>query len=99
MNNIVTKAEELVFQMDNSQLNDVIEAIKLKRQHLSRQATRDIMVGDIVGFEGRRGNQVSGKVVKVNQKTLVVLDSKTQPRWKVSGTLVQKLGIGEEVAA
>ena len=55
------------------------------------------MIGDIVGFEGRRGQQVSGKVVKVNQKTLVVLDSKTQVRWKVSGTLVQKLGIGEEV--
>ena len=55
------------------------------------------MIGDIVGFEGRRGQQVSGKVVKVYQKTLVVLDSKTQVRWKVSGTLVQKLGIGEEV--
>jgi len=96
MNNLVTKASELIYQMDNGQLNEVIEAIKLKRQHLSRQATRTIMVGDIVGFEGRRGHQVSGKVVKVNQKTLVVLDSKTQVRWKVSGTLVQKLGIGEE---
>jgi putative ribosome biogenesis GTPase RsgA len=99
MNNLVTKASELIYQMDNGQLNEVIEAVKLKRQHLSRQATRDIMVGDIVGFEGRRGQRVSGKVVKVNQKTLVVLDSKTQTRWKVSGTLVSKLGIGEDVTA
>ena len=97
MNNLVTKASELIYKMDNGQLNEVIEAVKLKRQHLSRQATRHIMIGDIVGFEGRRGQQVSGKVAKVNQKTLVVLDSKTQVRWKVSGTLVQKLGIGEEV--
>ena len=97
MNNLVTKASELIYKMDNGQLNEVIEAVKLKRQHLSRQATRHIMIGDIVGFEGRRGQHVSGKVVKVNQKTLVVLDSKTQVRWKVSGTLVQKLGIGEEV--
>ena len=96
MNNLVTKASELIYQMDNGQLNEVIEAVKLKRQHLSRQATRTIMVGDIVGFEGRRGQQVIGKVVKVNQKTLVVLDSKTQTRWKVSGTLVHKLAIGEE---
>ena len=97
MNNLVTKASELIYKMDNGQLNEVIEAVKLKRQHLSRQATRHIMIGEIVGCEGRRGQQVSGKVVKVNQKTLVVLDSKTQVRWKVSGTLVQKLGIGEEV--
>jgi len=27
------------------------------------------------------------------------MDSKTHTRWKVSATLVQKLGIGEEVAA
>ena len=49
MNNLVTKASELIYQMDNGQLNEVIEAVKLKRQHLSRQATRNIMVGDIVG--------------------------------------------------
>jgi len=96
MNNLVTKASELIYQMDNGQLNEVIESIKLKRQHLSRQATRTILVGDIVEFNGRRGQKVSGKVVKVNQKTLVVLDSKTQTRWKVSGTLVTKLGIGQE---
>ena len=96
MNNLVTKASELIYQMDNGQLNEVIEAVKLKRQHLSRQATRTIMVGDIVGFEGRRGQQISGKGVKGNQTTLVVLDSKTQTRWKVSGTLVHKLAIGEE---
>ena len=98
MNNLVTKASELIYQMDNGQLNDVIEAVKLKRQHLSRQATRNIMVGDIVSFEGRRGQQVSGKVTKVNQKTLQVTDSKTQVRWKVSGTLGTQLGLGEEVA-
>ena len=69
--------------------------ISLLSNH-SRQATRTILVGDIVEFNGRRGQKVSGKVVKVNQKTLVVLDSKTQTRWKVSGTLVTKLGIGEE---
>ena len=28
MNNLVTKASELIYQMDNDQLNQVIEAIK-----------------------------------------------------------------------
>ena len=40
MANLVTKASELIYQMDNDQLNEVIEAIKLKRTHLTKQ--RDI---------------------------------------------------------
>jgi hypothetical protein len=40
MTNLVTKATELVYQMDNDQLNQLVEAVKLKRTHLSRQAVR-----------------------------------------------------------
>jgi len=94
MNNLVTKATELVYQMDNDQLNQVIEAIKLKRTHLARQITRSVMVGDIVSFEGRGGKTVTGKVMKVNPKTLLVQDSQTMTRWKVTASLVTPLSIG-----
>jgi len=94
MNNLVTKATELVYQMDNDQLNQVIEAIKLKRTHLARQITRSVMVGDIVSFEGRGGKTVTGKVLKVNPKTLLVQDSQTMTRWKVTASLVTPLSIG-----
>ena len=67
MNNLVTKASELIYQMDNDQLNQVIEAIKLKRTHLAKQAVRSFRIGDIVGFTGKRGNQVSGKVKKLTK--------------------------------
>ena len=95
MNNLVTKASELIYQMDNDQLNEVIEAIKLKRTHLSKQAVRSFKIGDIVGFTGKRGNQVSGKVKKVNLK-YVVIDCGTQGQWRVPGNHLTKLGIGEE---
>lgn len=94
MTNLVTKTVENIYKMDSNQLNQVVEAIKLKRTHLAKQTARSILVGDIVSFEGRRGQMVQGKVTKVNQKTIVVRDSSTQTQWKVTASLVTKLGIG-----
>ena len=53
------------------------------------------MKGDIVSFTGRRGQTVQGKVEKVNQKTIVVRDSKSNIVWRVTASMVTKLGIGE----
>tara|TARA_B100001057_G_scaffold322395_1_gene322605 strand:- start:3580 stop:3873 length:294 start_codon:yes stop_codon:yes gene_type:complete len=94
-NNLVTKASELIYQMDNDQLNQVIEAIKLKRNHIATQAVRSFMIGDIVGFTGKRGNQVSGKIKKINKK-YIIIDCGTSGQWRVPGNHLTKLGIGEE---
>ena len=94
MTNIVTKSVELIYQMDADQIDQVVEAIKLKRTHLAKTIARSIVVGDIVSFNGRRGQTVSGKVTKVNQKTVVVRDSNTQIQWKVTASMLTKLGIG-----
>ena len=94
MTNLVTKTVENIYQMDNDQLNQIVDAIKLKRTHLAKQTARSILVGDIVSFEGRRGATVQGRVTKVNQKTIVVLDTQTQTKWKVTASMVTKLGIG-----
>jgi putative ribosome biogenesis GTPase RsgA len=94
MSNLVTKAVENIYQMDSDQLNQVIEAVKLKRTHLAKQVARSIVIGDIVSFEGRRGQTVTGKVTKVNQKTVVVRDPTTQIQWKVTASMLTKLGIG-----
>ena len=95
MANLVTKASEIIYQMDQEQLNQVIDAIKLKRNHLAKQATRSMMVGDIVGFTGKRGNQVSGKVTKIAKK-YVTVDCGINGNWRVPGNHLTKLGIGEE---
>mgnify|MGYP001484473138 FL=1 len=94
MTNIVTKSVELIYQMDADQIDQVVEAIKLKRTHLAKTVARSIVVGDIVSFDGRRGQTVTGKVTKVNQKTVVVRDSTTQIQWKVTASMLTKLGIG-----
>jgi len=94
MSNLVTQASELIYKMDADQVDQIVEAIKLKRTHLAKTMARSILVGDIVSFEGRRGNLVQGKVTKVNQKTVVVRDSTTQTQWKVTASMLTKLGIG-----
>tara|TARA_Y100000389_G_scaffold203383_1_gene251639 strand:+ start:1513 stop:1800 length:288 start_codon:yes stop_codon:yes gene_type:complete len=94
MTNIVTQASELIYKMDADQVDQIVEAIKLKRTHLAKTMARSIVVGDIVSFDGRRGQTVTGKVTKVNQKTVVVRDSNTQIQWKVTASMLTKLGIG-----
>ena len=94
MSNVVTKSVELIYQMDNDQLNEVVEAIKLKRTYLSRQAVKGFLVGDIVQFTKKNGMQVSGQIRKVNKKYIIVNDSATGTQWRVPGTMLTKLGIG-----
>lgn len=94
MTNSVIKAVELIYQMDNDQLSEVIEAIKLKRQHLTKQATRSLTVGDIASFTSTRtGRDISGKVIKVARK-YVTIDCGVDGQWRVPGNMLTKLGIG-----
>ena len=94
MANLVTKSVELIYQMDNDQLSEIVEAIKLKRTYLSKQAVRSFLVGDIVQFTKKNGMQVSGQVRKVNKKYIIVNESATGTQWRVPGTMLTKLGIG-----
>jgi len=94
MTNIVTKSVELIYQMDNNQLNEVVEAIKLKRTHIAKQAVKSFLVGDIVQFTKKNGVSVSGQVRKVNKKYIIVNESATGTQWRVPATMLTKLGIG-----
>jgi Cu/Ag efflux protein CusF len=92
MNNLVTKASELIYQMDNDQLNQVIEAIKLKRQHLSRQAVRKFTIGDMVQFKSSKtGGKVNATVEKVNRKYVVVSTHIGGEKWRVPATMLTPL--------
>ena len=92
MCNNVTKAIEAIRKLDSaSQVNQVIEAIKLQQTFVARSAARSITVGTMVSFQGRRGQRVTGEVTKVNQKTIVVRDSNTQAQWKVTASMVSPI--------
>ena len=91
MSNRVTKTVELIYAMDNDELNQVIEAIKLKRTHLARQASRSLMVGDTVTFDAKMRGQITGQVVKVNRKTVQVRCNRTQGLWKVTASMLTQV--------
>ena len=92
MTNIVTKSVELIYQMDSSQLQQIIEAVQLKRQHLARQAIRNFIVGDMVQFTSKRtGGKVNATVEKVNKKYVIVSTHIGGEKWRVPATMLTKI--------
>ena len=93
MNNVQT-AITAIRNMTNDEINQVVEAIKLQRTFNARTATRSLMVGDIVGFDAKTRGYITGRVTKVNSKTVVVKQSSTGVQWKVTATLLEPAAIG-----
>ena len=90
MSNLVTRATELIYQMNSDEINQIVDAIKLKRTHLARNSASQLMVGDFVEFNGRNGVNQSGRITKVNRKTVVV-DCGVRGVWKVTASMLRKV--------
>ena len=93
MNNVQT-AIAAIRNMNNDEINQVVEAIKLQRTYLARNTARSLMVGDIVSFNGRGGATVTGRVTKINRKTVLVKDSASNTVWRVTASLLTPMSIG-----
>lgn len=91
MSNSVTKAVEAIYTMDNDQLNQVVEAIKLRRTYLTREAARSFRIGDMVQFTSRTGGAVNGTVHKVNRKYIIVDAHTGGTRYKVPASMLTLL--------
>ena len=92
MSNIVTKAVEAIYQMDQDQLKQVVDAIQLKRQYLAKQAIRNFVVGDIVQFTSKRtGGKINATVEKVNKKYVIVSTHIGGEKWRVPATMLTKI--------
>jgi len=87
MNKVQTAIAE-IRNMNNDELNQVIEAIKLQRTWLSKTTARALTIGDLVEFKGRYGNPERGRVVKINPKTVIV-DAGPGQRWRVTASLLK----------
>lgn len=85
--NTVQTAIDAIHKMNNNELNQVVSAIKLRRNYLTRQKAVTFMVGDRVSFAAR-GMQVLGTVTKVNPKTILVKQDNTFTTWKVHASLL-----------
>ena len=92
MTNLVTKASELIYQMDSDQLREVADAIQLKRQFLAKQAIKNFIKGDLVQFTSRKtGGKVNATVEKVNKKYVIVSTHIGGEKWRVPATMLTKL--------
>ena len=92
MTNLVTKASEIIYQMDAEQLTQVVDAIQLKRQYLAKQAIKNFIKGDMVQFTSRRtGGKVNATVEKVNKKYVIVSTHIGGDKWRVPATMLTKL--------
>ena len=92
MTNLVTKASEIIYQMDAEQLTQVVDAIQLKRQYLAKQAIKNFIKGDMVQVVSRRtGGKVNATVEKVNKKYVIVSTHIGGEKWRVPATMLTKL--------
>jgi len=82
-------------KMNNEELNSLVREIKDRRTLLAKTTARGLRVGDIVSFEPQSGT-VTGRVTKINRKTVIVKDSISNTNWKVTAHLLTRLSIGEE---
>ena len=83
-----------ILKMDN--LEDVRKlsqrlnaAIKTRYAELQRHKALTLGVGMRVEFNDKRGNIVTGKITKINTKTVEVFADKTSTRWKVTPSLLR----------
>ena len=73
-------------------MDQVVEAIQLKRQYLAKQAIRNFVVGDMVQFTPRKtGGRVNATVEKVNKKYVIVSTHIGGEKWRVPATMLTKL--------
>lgn len=88
MANVQTIIQGIYGLNSNDDLNLIVEAIKLKRTHLAKNAARTFTKGDMVQFTSRNGGKVNGTVVKVNIKYVIVDAHIGGTRYKVPATML-----------
>ena len=59
---------EDIFKMESTDLNAVVDAIKMRRNQLHTSDAHQFRVGDRVSFAGRHGSTLTGVVEKVKIK-------------------------------
>ena len=85
--NTVQTAVTAIRNMNNDELAQVIEAVKLQRTWLARTTARALNVGDTVEFAAR-GRVIRGEVMKVNRKNIKVFEDDYRV-WNVPASMLK----------
>jgi len=76
---------EDIFKMESTDLNAVVDAIKMRRNQLHTSDAHQFKIGDRVSFAGRHGSTLKGVVERVKIKYILVRTDSGQ-RWNVPGS-------------
>ena len=74
-----------IFSLDATELDQVIQAVKMRRNQLHHENANKLRVGDRVEFEGKNGRTLQGTVSKIKIKYVLVACDNGQ-RWNVPGS-------------
>ena len=74
-----------IFSLDATDLDQVIQAVKMRRNQLHCENARALNIGDRVEFEGRGGRTEKGTVRKIKIK-YVLVETDRGSRWNVPGS-------------
>tara|TARA_Y100000310_G_scaffold232736_1_gene235594 strand:+ start:235 stop:510 length:276 start_codon:yes stop_codon:yes gene_type:complete len=88
--NTNNEIKAMILNMDNDDLNELIDVIKLRRNQISSDAKKKFKVGDKVFFVSKKVGKVSGNVIKINPKYILIDQTNGMSEWRVSPTLLKK---------
>ena len=87
-----------IFTLNAQDLNQIIEAVKLRRNQLHSLDAHSLRIGDRVSFEGKYGRTEMGTVEKIKIKYVLVRTDRGQ-RWNVPGSHLTPIKQKEAVNA
>ncbi|MDO3615300.1 hypothetical protein Q3O97_05530 [Ralstonia pseudosolanacearum] len=89
-------------KLDEAQLRDlnrrIVERLRFLQQMRAHNAMLKLSIGDRVTFVGNEGQEVRGRVVRYNRKTVTVL-AENGEQWRVSPGMLCKVGPEKEVVS
>ena len=74
-----------IYTLNSDELNQVVDAVKLRRNQLHSLDAHSLRIGQRVSFQGRRGITEKGTVRKIKIKYVLVETDRGQ-RWNVPGS-------------
>ncbi len=88
MNNHIQTLVTEISKLNNDELNQIAEAIKLRRQFITKTMARTIQPGTVVEFDAKTRGIIRGTVTKVNTKNIVVQQQNTLTSWRVPANML-----------
>ena len=85
MNKKLKTIIEDIFKMEGTDLNAVVDAVKMRRNQLHAKQAHSLRIGQRVSFQGRHGITEKGVVEKIKIKYVLVRTDSGQ-RWNVPGS-------------